>query len=160
MTKSKKNSTKKPVSIVNRRAKFDYELGDELVVGIVLDGKETRAARDGHIQLKGSYVTIRNSELWLNNSSFSVKINERGKAGERTVNTEARKLLATRKQIESLAIKKKDGTTIVPLKLLTNGRFIKLVIAVGKGKKRWDKRETIKKRDLDREHSKMINLRQ
>lgn len=138
--------------IVNRRAKFDYELGEEVVVGLVLTGPEVRAARDGHIQLKGSYVTIRNDELWLNNASFSLKLNERGKTDARTVDTEARKLLASHKQITHLALQKKSGMTIVPTKLLTKGKFIKLVIALGKGKKSWDKRETIKRRDLDREH--------
>ena len=145
---------KSAAPIVNRRAKFDYEFGDEIVAGVVLTGPEVRAARDGHIQLKGSYVTIKNDELWLNNASFSLKLNERGKAGARTVDTEARKLLASRKQITQLALQKKSGMTIVPTKLLTKGKFIKLVIALGKGKKSWDKRETIKRRDLDREYKK------
>ena len=149
---------KSAAPIVNRRAKFDYELGDEIVAGVVLTGPEVRAARDGHIQLKGSYVTIKNDELWLNNASFSLKLNERGKAGARTVDTEARKLLASRKQITQLALQKKSGMTIVPTKLLTRGRYIKLVIALGKGKKTWDKRETIKRRDLDREYKKTAKV--
>ena len=149
-----KKKPAKPQSIVNRRARYDYELSEDLVVGIVLTGAETRAARDGHVQLKGAYVTVRNGELWLNNASFSLKLNERGKAGARTVDTEARKLLASRKQITQLALQKKSGMTIVPTKLLTKGKFIKLVIALGKGKKSWDKRETIKRRDLDREYKK------
>ena len=88
MTKSKKSSSKSAAPIVNRRARFDYELGDELVAGLVLTGLETRAARDGHIQLKGSYVTIKDGELWLNNASFSLKLNERGKPGARSVDTD------------------------------------------------------------------------
>ena len=63
-----KKITKQPLkSIVNRRASFDYELGEDLIVGIVLTGIETRAARDGHIQLKGSFVTIKNNELFIVN---------------------------------------------------------------------------------------------
>lgn len=143
-------------TIINRRARFDYELGDEIVAGLSLTGLEVRAAREGHVQLKGSYVTIRGSELWLNNASFSLRQNKRGTPNARTVDTSPRKLLASRRQIDQLAASKKDGFTIVPTKLLTNGRYIKLVIALGKGKKRYDKRETIKRRDLEREHSRIL----
>lgn len=146
-----KKPTAKPSSIVNRRARFDYELGDEIIVGLSLTGPEVRAARDGHIQLKGSFVTVRNGELWLNNASFSLKLNQKGQPGARTIDTEPRKLLAHRKQIDTLQVRKKEGMTIVPTKLLTAGRFIKLVIAVGKGKKNYDKRETLKRRDQQRE---------
>lgn len=156
MPKRKKSVKATPTSIVNRRARFDYELGDELVAGIVLNGPETRAARDGHVQLKGSFVTVKSGELWLNNTSFSLKLNERGNPGARTIDTEPRKLLASRKQIDALTAKRKDGMTIVPTKLLTTGKYIKLVIALGKGKKLYDKRETIKKRDQDREHQRMM----
>ncbi len=156
MAKSKKSSSKPAAPIVNRRARFDYELGDELIAGLVLTGLETRAARDGHIQLKGSYVTIKGGELWLNNASFSLKLNERGKPGARSVDTEPRKLLVSKKQLASLAAEKKQGMTIVPTKLLTKGKFIKIVIALGKGKKNYDKRETIKRRDIEREHARMM----
>jgi SsrA-binding protein len=152
----KKKSSIAPKSIVNRRAKFDYELDDELVTGLVLTGPETRAARDGHIQLKGSFVSIRNNELWLNNASFSLKLNEKGKPGARSLDTSPRKLLASRKQIDSLATKKQSGMSIVPIKLLTTGRHIKLVIALGKGKKNYDKRETMKRRDQEREINRAI----
>jgi len=150
MAQKKKSSTT-PKAVLNRRARFDYELGDELVAGIALTGPEVRAARDGHIQLKGAFVTIKNDELWLNNASFSMKLNERGKVGARTIDTSPRKLLASRKQIDALAAERQSGMTIVPIKLLTTGRFIKVVIALGKGKKRYDKRETIKRRDQDRD---------
>lgn len=153
---SKKKPIKKQSAIVNRRARFDYELGDELTVGISLTGPEVRAARDGHIQLKGAFVTVRNDELWLNNASFSLKLNQKGVVGARTIDTEPRKLLAHRKQISELAVRKKEGMTIVPTRLLTQGRFIKLVIALGKGKKNYDKRETLKRRDQDREANRAI----
>lgn len=152
----KKIGIKKPSAVVNRRASFDYELDDELVVGIVLTGPETRAARDGHIQLKGSFVRIQNNELWLNNASFSIKLNEKGKVGARSLDTSPRKLLASRKQINNLATRKQSGMSIVPLKLLTNGRFIKIVIALGKGKKNYDKRETLKRRDQERDSRRAI----
>lgn len=147
-----KKKTKQSIpAILNRRASFDYSLGDELTVGVQLSGKEVRAARDGHVQLKGSFVTIRNQELWLNNASFSLKLNEKGQATVHTVDTSARKLLATRKQIDNLDEKRQSGMSIVPVKLLTRGRFIKLVIALGKGKRNYDKRQSIKKRDQERD---------
>ena len=123
---------------VNRKARFDYVLGDELSVGMLLSGPEVRSIRDHHVQLKGSFVTIRNSELWLNNLTL-------GADTARNI-----KLLATRKQITSLEREKVAGSTIVPIKLLGGSRHIKLVIAIGKGKKKYDKRETIKKRDIER----------
>lgn len=146
----KKKPSKKPQAIVNRRASFDYALGDELTTGIVLTGRETRAARDGRVQLKGAFVTVRNNELWLNNASFSLKLNTKGE-GETTVDTSPRKLLASRRQIDELSARKQQGMTIVPLRLLTRGRFIKLVIALGKGKKLYDKRQAVKKRDEERD---------
>lgn len=143
-------------AIVNRRARFDYEIGEEVVAGLVLSGPEVRAARDGHIQLKGSFVTIRGNELWLNNASFSLKLNQKGQIGARTIDTEPRKLLASRKQIDSLNDKKHQGMTIVPMKLLNGGRFVKVVIALGKGKKHYDKRETLKRRDQDRDTQRQL----
>lgn len=151
----KKKPAKKPPAIVNRRASFDYSLGDELTTGIVLNGREARAARDGRVQLKGAFVTIRNNELWLNNASFSLKLNTKG-VGETSVDTTPRKLLASRRQIDELAVRKQEGMTIVPLRLLTQGRFVKLVIALGKGKKLYDKRQAIKKRDQERENARHL----
>ena len=130
---------KTPANVtINRRARYDYTLGDELVVGMSLSGPEVRSIRDHHVQLKGSFVTIRNNELWLNNLTL-------GADTARNI-----KLLATKKQIASLEREKVAGSTIVPVKLLACGRYIKLTIAVGKGKKKYDKRETIKKRDIER----------
>ena len=146
-----KKSSRHTGAIVNRRASFDYALGDELTTGVVLTGREARAARDGRVQLKGSFVTIRNDELWLNNASFSLVLNSKGES-ETTVDTSPRKLLASRRQIDELAARKQAGMSIIPLKLLTKGKFIKLVIALGKGKKNYDKRQTVKLRDLEREN--------
>ena len=156
---AKKKVIKKPSAVVNRRARFDYELGDELTVGLSLTGPEVRSARDGHIQLKGAYVQVRSNEIWLQGASFSIKLNQRGEPGARTIDDTPRKLLAHRKQIDALIASKAQGNTIVPVRLLTAGRFIKLVIAVGKGKKRYDKRETLKRRDQEREaHRAMKNV--
>ena len=154
---AKKPNHKQPSgAFINRRARFDYDLGDEIVAGLALTGQEVRAARDNHVQLKGAFVTIKDNELWLNNASFSLKLNEKGQANARTVDTNPRKLLASRKQIDAFAASKQQGMTIVPTKLLTSGRFIKLVIAVGKGKKGYDKRETIKRRDQDRDTQRIL----
>lgn len=127
-----------PAIVVNRRARFDYHLGDELTCGVVLSGPEVRLIRDHHVQLKGSFVTLRNGELWLNNLTL-------GADTARNL-----KLLATKKQLVTLARARQDGLQIVPTKLLGGNRYIKVVIATGKGKKKYDKRETIKKRDIMR----------
>lgn len=154
---AQKKRPKQPAgSVLNRRARFDYELGDELEAGVVLTGPEVRAARDGHVQLKGSFVTIRRGELWLNNASFSLRLNKKGDPSARTIDTEPRKLLASRKEIDALEAKKQQGSSIVPLRMLTKKHHIKVVIAIGKGKKMYDKRETLKRRDQDREAQRAI----
>lgn len=155
----KKKTASTPKAVVNRRARFDYELGDDIVAGIALTGSEVRAAREGHVQLKGAFVTIRNDELWLNNASFSLRLNQKGHANARTVDTSPRKLLAKRQQIDSLVARRQSGFTIVPTKLLTDGKFIKVVIALGKGKKNYDKRETLKRRDQEREAQRSMSRR-
>jgi len=141
----KKQAGKK--AITNRRARFDYELEDSLVVGIALTGAETKALRRGHGQLRGAYVTLKGDELWLINATISgdnsIQIDEPDQ-------TRARKLLAKRKEIDTLIATKQQGRTIVPLELLTGGRYVKLRIAAGKGKKNYDKRQTIKKRDEEK----------
>lgn len=124
---------------VNRRASFDYHLGEELSVGMVLSGLEVRSIRDHHVQLKGSFVTLKDGELWLNNLTL-------GADTARNI-----KLLATKKQIAALERAKIAGSTIVPVKLFGGSRYIKLSIAVAQGKKKYDKRQAIKGRDLDRE---------
>ena len=134
MKKAKTN----PAVVVNRRAHYDYQLGDELSVGMFLTGPMVRKIRDHHVQLKGSFITLRNGELWLNNLTLGAE------------NTENIKLLATKRQIISFEKARAAGFAIVPVKLHAESRYIKLVIATGKGKKKYDKRETIKKRDIDR----------
>ena len=87
MSKKSKPTKKSAPQILNRRARFDYQLGEEVVAGLILTGPEVRAAREGHVQLKGAFVSLRGGELWLNNTSFSLKINQRGLASARTVDT-------------------------------------------------------------------------
>jgi len=141
---------KKPQArrITNRRASFDYELGDSMVVGLQLSGAETKALRMGHGQLQGAYVTVKDGELWLVNSQVSglqgVPIGE-------DQQTRSRKLLAKKSEIAKMVEARQSGQTIVPLEILTQGRYIKLRIAPGRGKKRYDKRETIKRRQQERE---------
>lgn len=123
---------------VNRRARYDYALGDELICGMSLSGPEVRLIRDHHVQLKGSFVTIKNNELWLNNLTL-------GADTARNI-----KLLVTKKQLMSLARARQDGYTIVPIRLNGGSHHIKLTIATARGKKKYDKRQTIKNRDIDR----------
>lgn len=146
MTRSGKK-TNAPKAITNRRARHDYELGDSLVVGVALTGRETKALRLGHGQLRGAYVTVKQDELFLINATIN------GTAGipiSESEQTQPRKLLAKRREIEALIAAKQQGRTIVPLELLTRSRYIKLRIAVGKGKKHYDKRQTLKARDEQR----------
>jgi SsrA-binding protein len=145
MAKKKTPQTK---TITNRRARHDYELDDSIIVGIELSGRETKALRMGHGQLRGAYVTVKDNQLWLLNATIS------GTSGIPISETEAvrtRRLLAKRRQIDDFISAKQQGRTIVPLELLTQGRYIKLRIAVGKGKKSWDKRQTLKMRDQQRD---------
>jgi SsrA-binding protein len=134
--------------IRNQRARFDYNLEDSLVVGIVLSGAETKALRMGHGQLRGSYVTLRGGELFLVNatigSSNSIPISESDQ-------TRDRKLLAKKKEIDSLIQAKQQGRTIVPLEMMTGTRYIKLRISVGVGKKHYDKRQSLKAKDENRQ---------
>lgn len=140
------NRKRKPQnnSLRNRRASFDYALEDTLVAGLQLTGAETKSLRHGHGHLKGAYVTTKNDELWLINATITgsnaVPIDESDK-------TRARKLLAKRSEIDALLAAKKQGRSIVPLEILNRGKFIKIRIAVGKGKKTTDKRQTIKARE-------------
>lgn len=134
--------------IINRRARFDYELGDSLVVGLALTGAETKALRQGHGQLRGAFVNVKDNELWLVNAQIS---SSAGVFIAEDAVSRSRKLLAKRREIEALLAAKAQGKTIVPLELITTGRYLKLRIAVGKGLKRYDKRQVIKRRDIQRE---------
>lgn len=145
--------------VANRRASFDYALSDKIVAGISLNGRETKAARLGRVSLRGAYVTPHRNErtgrpeLYLINASFTLASNMPKGSGEpaTTIDTRARRLLLHRQQIERLVEAKNTGLTIVPTRMLTAGKHIKVEIALGKGKKQYDKRRAIKERDYRRE---------
>lgn len=150
MAKKKPAQTKQ---ITNRRARHDYDLGDSLVAGIELTGAETKALRMGHGQLRGAYVAVKGDELLLINATIS------GTAGipiDENDQTRSRKLLAKRREIDRLIEAKQQGQTIVPLEILTHGRYIKVRISIGRGKKLYDKRQTIKKREESRNIGAML----
>lgn len=150
---SMKSSANKP--IVNRRARFDYELGETISAGIVLSGPEVRGARLGHVRLTGSYANIKDGELWLTNMAISIPATAQATTGEKEL-SQTRKLLITKKQFKQIEEAKKQGMTIVPTKLLNHGRFIKIELAIARGKKTHDKRETIKRRQQDRETRRIV----
>lgn len=144
---------KQPKKIQNRRAKFDYALDKDLIAGISLSGRETKSLRLGHGHLRGSYVNIRNGEAWLTNATIT---SSPGFTIAETEQTRERKLLLKKREIDSLVEAKNQGKTIVPIEFLTGGRYIKIRIATGKGKKHYDKRETIRKRDESRQAKKEL----
>lgn len=138
----------------NRRATFDYEVTDKLVAGIVLSGAEVKSAKQGHVSLKGSYITVKDNEAWLNNAHFTPYNQAGNRAGLDPTRT--RKLLLHRKQIDQLMGKKQGGLQLIPLALLEERRLIKVEVGVGRGKKRYDKRETMKRRTQEREANRQI----
>ena len=144
MARKKQNQNK---TITNRRAHFDYELSDSLVAGLELTGAEAKALRMGHGELRGAYVTFKDGELFLLNATIH------GTAGipiDETMQTRTRKLLVKKREIDHLTAAKQQGRTIVPLEIMTRGRYIKVRVSVGKGKKQYDKRQSLKKRDETR----------
>lgn len=145
MAQKKKRPSGK--TIQNRRARFDYQLGESLVVGLELNGREAKALRLGHGQLRGAYVTVKGDELWLINATINGTNGIPIRAEDQT---RARKLLAKRREINALIAAKQQGSTIIPLEILTRDRFIKLRLATGKGRRTYDKREELKRRDENR----------
>jgi len=142
-----KRKTPQTKRITNRRARFDYELGDSLVVGMELTGAETKSLRMGHGQLRGAYVTVKDEQIWLLNATIH---GSNGVPIDETTQIRTRRLLAKRREINALIESKQQGKTIVPLEILTQGRYIKLRLAIGKGKKHYDKRQALKARDESR----------
>src|SRR3989344_4045340 len=134
----------------NRKARFNYEILEKYEAGIELLGSEVKSVRGGQISLEGSFVIIRGGEAYIINANippYQVKNTPTGYDPLRN-----RKLLLTKKEIAELAGSEKNKSlTIVPISVYNKGRKIKVEIALVKGKKKHDKRETIKKRDTDRE---------
>jgi SsrA-binding protein len=133
----------------NKKAFFDYEIIESFEAGIVLLGTEVKSVKEGKINLKDSYVKIMNGEVFLINCHISEY-----KYGNITNHdpTRSRKLLLKKTQIGKLAGKTKEkGFALIPLKVYKKNNLIKIEIALAKGKKNYDKRETLKRKDIDRE---------
>ncbi len=141
------------LNIRNKRATFEYEIIDRYTAGIVLRGSEIKSVREGHASINEAYCMFKDGELWVKNLNIS-------EYKQATVwqhePLRMRKLLLSKKELNKLLAKVKErGYTIVPLKMFLNDRgFAKLEIALARGKKTHDKRNSIKakdeKRDLDR----------
>jgi SsrA-binding protein len=138
-----------PTLATNKRAHFDYELQDKYEAGLVLTGAETKSTKMGHISLKGSFVTIHESELYLTNATISHYPYANFKIAYDP--TRSRKLLVKKSEIKSLIGKLHvKGLTLVPLRVYTKRRLIKLEFAIARGKKAFDKRSDIAKNESKR----------
>lgn len=133
----------------NKRASFDYALGGHYEAGLVLTGAEVKSVKTGHASLKGSFVTVKGSELYLTNAL----IPRYAHAHRDTTHEDSRprKLLLRKREIRSLIGKSRtEGLTLVPIRLYTRKQLVKLEFAVGKGKKAFDKRQDLGKREAKR----------
>ena len=141
------------MEVINREAKYNYFILEEIECGIVLTGTEIKSVRNSKVNLKDSYAIIRNHEVYL----LNVHISEY-KEGN-IFNTDprrSRKLLLHKKEILKLENKVNlEGLTLIPLKLYFNKNKVKILLGLCKGKKTFDKRETIKERELKREANKL-----
>lgn len=144
-------------NIVNRRAKYDYSLEDEYQAGVVLSGPEVSSIRQNHVSLQGAFVTVKNDEVWINNLQIMPTKTNRQHFPE-SDQTRSRKLLLKQSQIEAIKKAKQSGRAVVPIKLIS-GRFIKIVISTGIGKKKVDKRQTIRARQDARDAASRIKHR-
>ena len=141
------------VNIKNKKARFNYEIGDTFTAGIVLTGTEIKSIREGKASLTDSYCIVENGEVWVKGMHISEYFY--GSYNNHTVKRD-RKLLLTKKEIAKISkAAQEPGYTIVPLRIFINERgFAKLVIGIGRGKKQYDKRQSIKeredKRNMDR----------
>ena len=137
------------MEILNRKARYDYEIEDTYEAGIVLTGTEIKSIREGKVNIKDSYAIIRNNEIYLLNTHISTykEGNIFNHEEDRT-----RKLLLHKKEILKLNDKIRiEGYTLIPLKMYFVKNKVKVLLGICKGKKLYDKRETIKKRDMERE---------
>jgi SsrA-binding protein len=161
MAKSKPNKPKNhSPRIANRRAFHDYHIGDKFEVGIVLKGSEVKSIRNGQVSLAEGFamVELATMELWLHN----VEISPYTHAGPEHQHTpkRQRKLLARKREIRQIADKTNDrGVTLVPLAMFFVRGKVKLEIGIGTGKKSFDKRQDMKKRDADREMRRSMSKR-
>ena len=140
------------MEIQNRKVNFDYEIIETFEVGIVLTGTEIKSIRLGKANLKDSYAIIRNNELYLLNMHISKY--DQGNIFNHD-ETRTRKLLMHKKEILKLQAKLDlEGFTLVPIKLYFKGSKAKILLGLAKGKKNYDKREEIKKKDINRQINK------
>lgn len=138
-----------PTLVTNKRARFDYDILETLEAGIVLSGQEVKSARQGNVSLKGAYVTMKGEEAWLTNAHIGAY--EKAGPLPQYDPTHPRKLLLTKKELKRLLGKRREaGLTLLPLSLYTTHHRIKVGVGLGRGKKQYEKRETIKKRETDR----------
>jgi SsrA-binding protein len=139
-----------PTFVENRQARFRYEIMETLEVGLELVGHEVKAVKDGRANLVGSYVIVRGGEAFLSGAAISPY--QPANLPEGYEPTRLRRLLLTKKEITGLAeVELKNGLTIIPLRMYTKGRSIKLAIGIARGRKGHDKREHLKRREVDRE---------
>jgi SsrA-binding protein len=141
----------------NRQASFRYEFLDRLECGIVLQGTEVKSLRDGAVQLKDGYATLRDGELWLHN----VHIAPYAPASRDNHDPDrSRKLLAHRRELDRLSgTINERGLTLVPTRIYFSGPRAKVEIAVARGKDRYDKRQAIKERDTKRDMQRALSER-
>lgn len=135
--------------IINRRARRDYRIGDEYEAGMVLSGAEVKGLREGRGSLNEAFVRVKDGEVWV----YNLVIPKYGPADPREYDpAKPRKLLLHREEILALE-KKMEGRnlTLVPLKCYTRGRYVKLRLGLGQGRKKYEKKELVKRRDLSRE---------
>lgn len=147
----------KSIDIRNRRAKFDYAITDTFTAGIVLTGTEIKSIRMGKASLADTFCFINNGEVWVKNMYIAEYFY--GTYNNHTERRE-RKLLLNKKEIRELEKSSKEaGYSIIPLKLFISDRgFAKLVIGIGKGKKEYDKRQSIKEREDKRSMARMFHV--
>ena len=143
------------INIKNKRASFDYELLETFEAGIVLTGTEIKSIRLGKISLVDTYCIMNRGELWVKNMNISEYFYGTYNNHE---SRRERKLLLTKKELQKINRLSKDtGFTIVPVKLFINEKGLaKLVVAIAKGKKSYDKRQTLKEKDDKREIDRMF----
>lgn len=135
---------------VNKRARFDYDLQETFEGGLVLTGPEVKSAKAGSVQLKGAFLDIRSGELWLKNAHIS-RFGPAAGAQKEYEPDQDRKVLVHKREMKRFIGKKQaEGFTLVPLSIYLKGNLVKLEFAIGKGKKKFEKRDAIKKRDVDR----------
>lgn len=139
------------MSIVNnRKAYYEYQILEEFDAGIVLLGGEVKSIRLGNVNLVDSFIYLKDGEVWLKN--FKVTRYKQTHVSEKHDENREKKLLLTKSQISKISRLMEDkGTTCVPLQVFSKNNRLKIKIGVVKGKKLWDKRQSIKEKDLKRE---------